>query len=45
MSGLVMVARVTRVCTVEAVILMGLDVEEEKEIEVVGGEYILVPAI
>ena len=40
LSGLVMVAtKVTRACTVEAVILMGSDVEEEGEM-VVGGEAV-----
>ena len=34
-----MAARVTRVCRMEAVILMGSDVEEEEETEVVGEEY------
>ena len=40
LSGLVMVARVTRACTVEAVILMPSNVEEEEEVMVVGVEAV-----
>ena len=39
LSGLVIVVRVTRACTVEAVILMDSDVEKEEEV-VVGGEAV-----
>ena len=38
LSGLVMIARVNRACTVEAVILMGSDMEEVEEDEDKGKE-------